>query len=82
MARTEEFDLERPSNEAVAERVRIGREGLEQVLDSSSVSALAPFLVNAFFGLQLIAKTRLTKATSRKTSMARQASSNSISLEF
>jgi TetR/AcrR family transcriptional repressor of nem operon len=64
------------SDEAVAERVRIGRDGLEEVFkrcllqardarevkNSSSVSALAQFLVNAFFGLRLIAKTRPTKA--------------------
>jgi TetR/AcrR family transcriptional regulator, transcriptional repressor for nem operon len=64
------------SDEAVAERVRIGRQGLEgvferclvqardarQLKNSSSVSALAQFLVNAFFGLRLIAKTRPTKA--------------------
>jgi TetR/AcrR family transcriptional regulator, transcriptional repressor for nem operon len=64
------------SDEAVAERVRIGRDGLEQVFErclvqardarqlksSSSVSALAQFLVNAFFGLRLLAKTRPTKA--------------------
>jgi TetR/AcrR family transcriptional regulator, transcriptional repressor for nem operon len=64
------------SDEAVAERVRIGTEGLEQVFerclmqaknahelkDSSSVSALAQFLVNAFFGLRLLAKMRPTKA--------------------
>ena len=64
------------SNKAVAERVRIGRDGLEEVFErclvqardarelknSSSVSALAQFLVNAFFGLRLIAKTRPTKA--------------------
>jgi TetR/AcrR family transcriptional regulator, transcriptional repressor for nem operon len=64
------------SDEAVAERVRLGREGLEEVFErclvqarearelkgSSSVSALAQFLVNAFFGLRLMAKTRPTKA--------------------
>jgi len=64
------------SDEAVAERVQIGREGLEEVFErclmqakdagklksSSSVSALAQFLVNAFFGLRLMAKTRPTKA--------------------
>jgi TetR/AcrR family transcriptional repressor of nem operon len=64
------------SDEAVAERVRIGRDGLEAVFEhclmqardarqlkkSSSVSALAQFLVNAFFGLRLLAKTRPTKA--------------------
>ena len=64
------------SDEAVAERVRIGRDGLEQVFerclvqakdareleDKSSVSALAQFLVNAFFGLRLLARTRPTKA--------------------
>ena len=64
------------SDEAVAERVRIGRDGLEEVFkrclvqasavrelkNSSSVSALAQFLVNAFFGLRLLAKTRPTKA--------------------
>ena len=64
------------SDEAVAERVRIGREGLEEVFErclvqakgtrqlqnSTSVSALAQFLVNAFFGLRLMAKTRPTKA--------------------
>jgi TetR/AcrR family transcriptional repressor of nem operon len=64
------------SDKAVAERVRIGRDGLEEVFErclvqardarelknSSSVSALAQFLVNAFFGLRLIAKTRPTKA--------------------
>jgi len=64
------------SDELVAERVRIAREGLEEVFkrcltqakdtrelkSSSSVSALAQFLVNAFFGLRLLAKTRPTKA--------------------
>jgi TetR/AcrR family transcriptional regulator, transcriptional repressor for nem operon len=64
------------SDKAVAERVRIGRDGLEEVFEhclvqantarelksSSSVSALAQFLVNAFFGLRLLAKTRPTKA--------------------
>jgi len=64
------------SDEAVAERVRIGRDGLEKVFErclvqarnarelknSSSVSALAQFLVNAFFGLRLMAKTRPSKA--------------------
>jgi TetR/AcrR family transcriptional repressor of nem operon len=64
------------SDEAVAERVRIGREGLEQVFErclvqardarqlknSSSDSALAQFLVNAFFGLRLLAKTKPSKA--------------------
>ncbi|ADV84364.1 TetR/AcrR family transcriptional regulator [Terriglobus saanensis] len=64
------------SDEAVAERVRIGRDGLEEVFElclvqardarelknSSSVSALAQFLVNAFFGLRLMAKTRPSKA--------------------
>jgi TetR/AcrR family transcriptional regulator, transcriptional repressor for nem operon len=64
------------SDKAVAERVRIGRDGLEDVFkrcleqargtrefkSSSSVSALAQFLVNAFFGLRLIARTRPTKA--------------------
>lgn len=63
------------SDGAVAERVRIGRDGLEEVFErclvqardarelksSSSVSALAQFLVNAFFGLRLLAKTRPTK---------------------
>jgi TetR/AcrR family transcriptional regulator, transcriptional repressor for nem operon len=64
------------SDEAVAERIRIGREGLEELFtrclvqasnarelkNSSSVSALAQFLVNALFGLHLMAKTRPTKA--------------------
>jgi len=64
------------SDEDVAERVRIGRDGLEDVFkrcllqaraagelkSSSSVSALAQFLVNAYFGLRLLAKTRPTKA--------------------
>jgi TetR/AcrR family transcriptional repressor of nem operon len=64
------------SDPAVAERVRIGRDGMEEVFkrcllqanavrelkNSSSVSALAQFLVNAFFGLRLLAKTRPTKA--------------------
>jgi TetR/AcrR family transcriptional repressor of nem operon len=64
------------SDEEVAERVRIGREGLEKVFERclvqasearelkklSSVSALAQFLVNAFFGLRLMAKTKPTKA--------------------
>jgi TetR/AcrR family transcriptional repressor of nem operon len=64
------------SDKAVAERVRIGRDGLQEVFEhclqqakaarqlknSSSVSALAQFLVNAFFGLRLIAKTRPPKA--------------------
>jgi len=64
------------SNEAVAERVRIGTEGLEQVFkrclvqaknahelsNSSSVSALAQFLVNAYLGLRLMAKMRPNKA--------------------
>jgi TetR/AcrR family transcriptional regulator, transcriptional repressor for nem operon len=64
------------SDEAVAERVRIGRDGLEEFLkrclvqardarelkNSSSISALAQFLVNAFFGLRLLARTRPSKA--------------------
>jgi TetR/AcrR family transcriptional regulator, transcriptional repressor for nem operon len=64
------------SDKAVAERVRIGRDGLEELFErclvqardarqlksSSSVSALAQFLVNAFFGLRLPARTRPTKA--------------------
>jgi Transcriptional regulator len=64
------------SDQAVAERIRIGRDGLEELFkrclvqaedarelkNSSSVSALAQFLVNAFFGLNLMAKTRPTKA--------------------
>jgi TetR/AcrR family transcriptional repressor of nem operon len=64
------------SDAAVAERVRIGRDGIEglftrclvqarearQIKSSSSVSALAQFLVNAIFGLRLMAKTRPTKA--------------------
>ena len=64
------------SDEAVAEKVRIGRDGMEEVFkrclmqanairkieNSSSVSALAQFLVNAYFGLRLLAKTRPTKA--------------------
>jgi TetR/AcrR family transcriptional repressor of nem operon len=64
------------SDEAVAERVRIGREGAEALLtrclvqardarelkNSASVTALAQFLVNALFGLHLMAKTRPTKA--------------------
>jgi TetR/AcrR family transcriptional repressor of nem operon len=64
------------ADESVAERVRIGRDGLEKVFvrclvqakeacelkSSSSVSALAQFLVNAFFGLRVMAKTRPTKA--------------------
>ena len=64
------------SDEAVAERVRIGRDGMEELFtrclvqaskarelkSSSSVSALAQFLVNAFFGLRLLARTRPTKA--------------------
>jgi TetR/AcrR family transcriptional regulator, transcriptional repressor for nem operon len=64
------------SDEEVGERIRIGRDGMEAVFErcllqakesreltsSSSVSALAQFLVNAFFGLRLMAKTRPTKA--------------------
>jgi TetR/AcrR family transcriptional regulator, transcriptional repressor for nem operon len=64
------------SDEVVAERVRIGRDGLEELFarclvqardarelkNSSSISALAQFLVNAFFGLRLLAKTRPSKA--------------------
>jgi TetR/AcrR family transcriptional repressor of nem operon len=64
------------SDQAVAERIRIGRDGLEELFkrclvqanaarelkNSSSVSALAQFLVNAYFGLNLLAKTRPTKA--------------------
>ncbi|CAN5416724.1 TetR/AcrR family transcriptional regulator [soil metagenome] len=64
------------SDEAVAERIRIGRDGAEALLtrcliqasdahelrNSASVSALAQFLVNALFGLHLMAKTRPTKA--------------------
>jgi TetR/AcrR family transcriptional repressor of nem operon len=64
------------SDELVAERVQIGRDGMEGIFkrcleqaaatrrltNSSSVSALAQFLVNAFFGLRLMAKTRPTKA--------------------
>jgi TetR/AcrR family transcriptional repressor of nem operon len=64
------------SDEAVAERIRLGREGLEELFtrclvqandarelkSSSSITALAHFLVNAFFGLNLMAKTRPTKA--------------------
>jgi TetR/AcrR family transcriptional regulator, transcriptional repressor for nem operon len=64
------------SDELAAERVRIGRDGLQQVFEkcleqarearqlksSSSDSALAQFLVNAFFGLRLMARTRPTKA--------------------
>jgi len=64
------------SDESVAERVQIGRDGMEclfkrcleqasgthKLKNSSSVSALAQFLVNAFFGLRLMAKTRPTKA--------------------
>jgi len=36
--------------------------GTHKLKNSSSVSALAQFLVNAFFGLRLMAKTRPTKA--------------------
>ena len=64
------------SDEAVAERVRIGRDGMEQLFErclmqakdarelksSSSVSALAQFLVNAYFGLRILAKTKPTQA--------------------
>jgi TetR/AcrR family transcriptional repressor of nem operon len=64
------------ADKAVAERVRIGRDGLEDMFkrcleqakesrdfkNPLSVSALAQFLVNAFFGLRLIARTRPTKA--------------------
>jgi TetR/AcrR family transcriptional repressor of nem operon len=64
------------SDEAVAERVRIGCEGLQDLFErcltqarkagelgtSSSPPALAHFLVNAFFGLRFMAKTRPSKA--------------------
>jgi TetR/AcrR family transcriptional repressor of nem operon len=64
------------SDQAVEERIRLGRDGLEelftrclvqaknaqQLKSSASVSALAQFLVNAYFGLNLMAKTRPTKA--------------------
>lgn len=64
------------SDPFVAERILLGRDGLEklftrclvqakdarQLKSSSSTSALAQFLVNAFFGLNLMAKTRPTKA--------------------
>ena len=65
------------SDEAVTERIRIGRDGMEKVFrrclvqarearelkNSSSVAALAQFLVNAYFGLRVMAKTRPTEAT-------------------
>ena len=65
------------SDKAVTERVRIGRDGMEKLFEgclvqalearklknSSPVSALAQFLVNAYFGLRVMAKTRPTKAT-------------------
>jgi TetR/AcrR family transcriptional regulator, transcriptional repressor for nem operon len=64
------------SDEIVAEKVRMGRDGiqalfkrcLEQAQKSgelkplSSPSALAHFLVNAYFGLRFLAKTRPSKA--------------------
>jgi len=64
------------SDETVAEKVRMGRDGiqtlfqrcLEQAQKSgelkplSSPSALAHFLVNAYFGLRMLAKTRPSKA--------------------
>lgn len=64
------------SDESVAKTVRIGRDGMEELFarclvqarnahelkSSSSESALAQFLVNAFFGLRIMAKTRPTKA--------------------
>lgn len=64
------------ADEAVAERVRIGCEGLQDLFErclkqaraagelgtSKSSPALAHFLVNAFFGLRFMAKTRPSKA--------------------
>jgi len=63
-------------DEDVAERVRVGRDGLQSLFERclveartagelgnpSSPPALAHFLVNAFFGLRLMAKTRPPKA--------------------